>query len=78
MPGLAQIPLLGKLFAARNDTRTTTELVIFLRPTVIRSASLEGDYAALRPLLPDEKFLEAPRLDNFFGAEQTLPALPAP
>ncbi|PZP62878.1 MAG: pilus (MSHA type) biogenesis protein MshL [Azospira oryzae] len=78
VPGLAQIPLLGKLFAARNDTRTTTELVIFLRPTVIRNASLEGDYAALRPLLPDEKFLEAPRLDNFFGAEQTLPALPAP
>ncbi|MGN2390789.1 pilus (MSHA type) biogenesis protein MshL [Pelomicrobium sp. G1] len=68
VPGLAQIPLLGEIFTARNDTRTKTELVVFLRPTVIRNASLDGDYAHLRPLLPGDNFLDSPRFDNFFGS----------
>jgi len=32
------------LFKYKNDTRTKSELVIFLRPVVIRDASLDGDY----------------------------------
>jgi general secretion pathway protein D len=78
VPGLAQIPLLGEIFTARNDTRTKTELVVFLRPTVIRNASLDGDYAHLRPLLPNDNFLDAPRLDNFFGSGRARPPLNEP
>lgn len=43
VPGLNQIPLLGKIFTGRNDANRKTELVIFLRPTVIKNASLESD-----------------------------------
>jgi general secretion pathway protein D len=43
VPGLSNIPGLGRLFTARNDTSRKTELVIFLRPTVIKNASLESD-----------------------------------
>jgi len=43
VPGLSNIPGIGRLFTGRNDTSRKTELVIFLRPTVIKSASLESD-----------------------------------
>ena len=42
-PGLSDIPGIGRLFTGRNDTNKKTELVIFLRPTVIKNASLESD-----------------------------------
>jgi type IV pilus assembly protein PilQ len=35
VPGLRQIPLLGWLFKARNNTSEKTELLIFLTPTVL-------------------------------------------
>jgi MSHA biogenesis protein MshL len=57
VPLLADIPFVGQAFKNRNDTRTKTELVIFLRPVVIKDASIEGDYSAYRNNLPDENFL---------------------
>jgi general secretion pathway protein D len=58
VPGVARIPLLGKMFQNRDDTRTKTELVIFLRPIVIKDASLDGDYARYRGSLPKESFFD--------------------
>jgi general secretion pathway protein D len=57
VPGLSRIPFVGDAFSYRNDTTVKTELVIFLRPTVIREASINGDLKAMRSLLPDERFL---------------------
>lgn len=56
VPGLAGIPLLGKLFQNRNDTRTKTELVVFLRPVIIKDPSIQGDYAAYRDQMPGQDF----------------------
>jgi general secretion pathway protein D len=44
VPGISKIPLLGNLFTQRNDKKSKTELVIFLRPVVIKDASIEGDF----------------------------------
>ena len=55
-PGLASIPLLGNLFKNRNDTTEKTELVIFLRPVVIKEADVNGDYSEFRDTLPDKDF----------------------
>jgi len=44
VPGIARIPILGNLFQNRDDTRKKTELVIFLRPTVIKDGSHTSDY----------------------------------
>jgi general secretion pathway protein D len=60
IPGINRIPFLGKLFAQERKVTRKTELVIFLRATVIRDASVEGDYARLRNLLPTENFLTRP------------------
>jgi len=43
VPGLSEIPGVGKVFTGRDDANKKTELVIFLRPTVIFNASLESD-----------------------------------
>jgi MSHA biogenesis protein MshL len=56
VPLLGHIPLLGNLFQNRDDTTTKTELVIFLRPIVIKTASVDGDFNAFRSNLPDQNF----------------------
>ncbi|MFA7268249.1 MAG: secretin N-terminal domain-containing protein [Sterolibacterium sp.] len=58
-PGLSNIPVLGNLFVNRNDKHTKTELVIFLRPIVIRDASLTGDYRNYRDQLPNQDFFKS-------------------
>jgi general secretion pathway protein D len=56
VPGVSSIPLFGELFKQRNDTSTKTELVVFLRPTVLKDASVDADFGSLRPLLPTQDF----------------------
>ena len=56
IPGLGGIPVLGNFFRNRNDTSTKTELVIFLKPTIIRDPSVNGDYRGFRDQLPDKEF----------------------
>ena len=58
IPGLDDIPGVGNIFKNRNDTKNKTELVIFLRPVVIKDASIDGDYSAYRSNLPDANFLK--------------------
>lgn len=59
VPGAAKIPLIGNLFTYRNDTTSRKELVIFLRPTVVKDASIQGSYSEFRGQLPDGGFLES-------------------
>lgn len=51
---------IGDLFRQRKDTATKTELVIFLRPIVIRDASIDGDFRRFRSLIPDADYLRRP------------------
>jgi MSHA biogenesis protein MshL len=60
IPGLRDIPGLGRLFEQRRDSNQKTELVIFLRPVVIRDASMDGDFAAFRNQLPGPDFFSKP------------------
>jgi general secretion pathway protein D len=60
IPGVRDIPGLGQLLAQRKDLNQKTELVIFLRPVVIRDSSVEGDYAGFRGLLPGADFFVKP------------------
>jgi len=60
IPGVNQIPGVGSLLSQRKDLATKTELVIFLRATVVRDDSVNGDYANFRSLLPGSDFFEKP------------------
>jgi len=52
IPWIGSVPVLGSLFSYRNETASKTELVIFLRPVVVKDASLAGDYRNYRYLMP--------------------------
>jgi general secretion pathway protein D len=56
LPMLSQIPVFGDAVAFRNDTARKSELVIFLRPIVVRDPGIEGDLAQYRRYLPDRDF----------------------
>jgi len=53
VPILSQLPFIGDLFSYRDDNYAKTELVIFLRPVVVKEASLSGDLQDYRVYLPD-------------------------
>ena len=55
VPGFNRLPWLGNLFKYRDDTNKKTELVIFLRPTVLQDASLDGDFRDFRNVLNEAR-----------------------
>ena len=55
IPGLNGVPVVGDLFKYADNRSRKTELVIFLRPTVLTDSSLDGDYQGFRGMLPDAR-----------------------
>jgi MSHA biogenesis protein MshL len=51
IPGVGNVPLFGELFKYRSNQSTKSELVIFLRPTILRDASIDGDASFIRSQL---------------------------
>lgn len=51
IPGVNSIPLVGDIFSNRNEKMNKTELVIFMRPVVVKEASLNGDFKDFRQYL---------------------------
>jgi len=60
IPGLNRIPGVNRVLRQLRNTNRKTELVVFLRPTVVRDASVDGDYRRFRSLLPDEGLMTRP------------------
>src|SRR6266496_2524583 len=60
IPIINAIPFIGSLFSSRNRNNTKTELVVFLRPVVVKDASIDGDFRAFREMLPGEDFISQP------------------
>jgi general secretion pathway protein D len=60
IPGLSSVPILGDALSNRSDLSQKTELVIFLRATVLTDPSIEGDLRALRDQLPKDDFFSKP------------------
>lgn len=55
VPGLNGVPVVGDLFKYADNRSRKTELVIFLRPTVLTDPSLDGDYQGFRGMLPEAR-----------------------
>ncbi|MDP1659928.1 MAG: pilus (MSHA type) biogenesis protein MshL [Methylotenera sp.] len=56
VPGLSDVPGVGEIFKGRDNANKKTELVIFLRPTVITNASLESDeLSTYKQYLPSQQ-----------------------
>jgi len=70
IPGIRSIPFIGEALSNRADLSAKTELVIFLRATVIRDPSLDGDFRSFRDQLPREDFFQKP------NPQRVAPPLP--
>jgi general secretion pathway protein D len=60
IPGIRSIPLLGDIFSSKAQLSRKTELVIFLRATVIQDPSLEGDFRRFRDQVPTDDYFRKP------------------
>jgi len=60
IPIINAIPFIGSLFSSRNRNNAKTELVVFLRPIVVKDPSIDGDFRAFREMLPGENFISRP------------------
>ncbi len=73
-PGLGNIPFFGEIFTTRNNSSSKSELVIILRPTVIRDASIEGDFSHFATSLPNQDFFRTDKVyQPFAQPEQQEP-----
>jgi general secretion pathway protein D len=77
VPGLGAIPLLGNLFKSRSGSRQKKNLVVFIRPNILRDADAtestsEEKYNSLRQ---DERTLNKGHITLLPGQKQ--PAIPA-
>ncbi len=61
LPVASRLPIFGDLFSYRNDTTKKTELVVLLRPLVVRNASMDGDLSDFRRYVPDKDFFKDTR-----------------
>jgi general secretion pathway protein D len=76
VPLLGDIPYLGALFRYDNRTRTKTNLLVFLKPTVVRTA---GGAAALTNERYDFLLREQEKMrpeDRLFWRDSSTPQLP--
>lgn len=51
LPGVGNVPVVGELFKLRSNQSNKSELVIFLRPTILRDSSIDGDASFIRSQL---------------------------
>ncbi|WP_225783781.1 type II secretion system secretin GspD [Xenophilus sp. Marseille-Q4582] len=78
VPGLGDVPVVGNLFKSETRSRRKNNLMVFLRPTIVRD-SLSGDavtadrYDMLRALQQNSQ----PRSSAILGAVNDAPVLPA-
>ena len=69
VPGLSRLPGIGNFFSQRNELSVKTELVIFLRPIVIKDPSMDGDFKGLRRMLPGDDFFAPPPPADVSGSK---------
>lgn len=70
VPILGAIPFFGEIFNNRSNTTKKSELIIFLRPTIITESSIRGDFSSFREALPDQKFYAKDRLYEPFSSSE--------
>jgi general secretion pathway protein D len=56
VPFLSKLPGLGTLFTGRDDKTIKGELVVLLKPTIIRDPSLAGDYRSQMGQVPGKDY----------------------
>ena len=77
IPLLGDIPLLGSLFRYKNKQKSKTNLMIFLRPTILRDAAVTtgistGKYSFMRGLQMESRGLDEEEINSLMLSEEEL------
>jgi general secretion pathway protein D len=77
VPGLGSIPVLGNLFKSRSGSRQKTNLLVFLRPTILRDQIATEAISASKynEIRNEEKSLHGGKITLLPGEKQ--PSIPA-
>ncbi|MBN8815004.1 MAG: type II secretion system secretin GspD [Sphingomonas sp.] len=87
IPLLGDIPVVGNLFKSKARSRTKTNLMIFIRPTILKTAAdtrrvTEQRYGYLRLQQAGQRPDEEPSIDqlvrDYMGATPPIPSAPIP
>jgi MSHA type pilus biogenesis protein MshL len=73
LPGFGDIPFFGEIFNTRNNSSTKSELVVLIRPTVIKDASIDGDFSSFRDVLPGKDFFKTDQVYRPFSLPERTP-----
>lgn len=76
LPGVSRLPGIRNLFSYRDETATKTELIIFIRPVVVRQPSLNGDLKDYREYLPSASLEDDSAAINTSALPSMLSAQP--
>jgi general secretion pathway protein D len=80
VPVLGSIPLLGNLFKSRSGSRQKTNLLVFLRPKILRDQSATGAISESKynEIRDEEKSLHGGKITLLPGEKQpSIPAIPS-
>ncbi|MBA3577679.1 MAG: type II secretion system secretin GspD [Sphingomonas sp.] len=87
IPLLGDIPIIGELFKSRSRSRAKTNLMVFIRPTIIRSRAEAQELSAQRyGYIRAEQYRRNPEVEpsidslvrDYMGAAPPVPAVPPP
>ena len=87
VPLLGDLPAIGALFRSKGKERTKTNLMIFIRPTILRTPEdmrklTEQRYGYLRLQDGGQRPNEEPSIDqlvrDYMGAAPPIPSAPVP
>jgi general secretion pathway protein D len=73
LPVLSRIPIFGDAVSYRNDAGKKSELVVFIRPIVLKDANIETDLSEYKRYLPDGQFFKEAE-----PAQLTIPGVTKP
>ena len=77
VPGLSRIPWLGDAFSYRDDQVRKIELVVFLRPMVVKENGQDERLAGLKSYLPSDNFFNPPQDQDLSAFQSGLIPLPS-
>ncbi|WOV90444.1 MAG: hypothetical protein R1F54_07845 [Candidatus Zeuxoniibacter abyssi] len=70
VPGLSKLPGIGALFENIDQRTYKTEFIVFIKASVIKNPSLNGDYSDYLKLLPDLDFIQRDRENTYLPPKQ--------
>jgi general secretion pathway protein D len=78
VPGIANVPVVGNLFKYQNRSRTKTNLMVFLRPHIVRESDTDGVFADKYEMMRKAEEVNQPKPAGLLNDMATDPMVPLP